>query len=117
MRGGVGPSCAEQQILSFAAGRKCLGFFAIGFGLSAKPFFQWDRLFETSSLHDARAFHSLRGGSATGVLITGNCHKDRTVITKGYASRGRRRDNKYQVYCRSSKERLKKPIFKAFFAF
>jgi hypothetical protein len=61
MRGGVGPSGSEQQILALAARWKRLGLFAIGLRLGAKPFFQRDRLFETSSLHDARAFHSLRG--------------------------------------------------------
>jgi hypothetical protein len=53
MRGGIGPSCPEQQIIALAAGWKCLGFFTVCFGLVAKPFFQRDHLLETSSLHDA----------------------------------------------------------------
>jgi hypothetical protein len=53
MRRGVGPSCPLQQILALAAGRKLFSAFPVGFGLNAKPLFKRDRLFETSSLHDA----------------------------------------------------------------
>jgi hypothetical protein len=56
MRGGVSPSCPQQQILALAARRKCPGFLAISFGLNAKPLFQRDRLFESSSLHDVLPF-------------------------------------------------------------
>jgi hypothetical protein len=56
MRGGVGTSCPQQQLLALPAGWEFVGPFAISFGLNAKPFFKRDRLFESSSLHDALPF-------------------------------------------------------------
>jgi hypothetical protein len=56
MRSGVGPSCPQQQLLALRAGWKFVGPFAISLGLNAKPLFQRDRLFESSSLHDALPF-------------------------------------------------------------
>jgi len=60
MRSGVGSSCPQQQLLALRAGWEFVGPFAISFGLNAKPLFQRDRLFESSSLHDA--LPSIRSG-------------------------------------------------------
>jgi hypothetical protein len=71
MRGGVGASCPEQQILALAARWKHLGAFAVGFRLNAKPLFKGDSLFESSALHDALLWFD-QGGSTPGILVTGN---------------------------------------------
>ncbi len=53
MRGGVGTSCPEQQLLALRTGWEFVGPFAVSFRLNAKSLFERDCLLETSSLHDA----------------------------------------------------------------
>jgi hypothetical protein len=115
MRGGVGTSCPQQQLLALRTGWQFVGPFAISFGLNAKPLFERDRLFESSSLHDALPF--IRSGleryRRSRQLVT--APKYRTLVSVRFSTK--LRDNKYQVYCRTSTERLITPYFKAFLAF
>ena len=111
---------ASEALAAATPTEEFVGPFAISFGLNAKPLFQRDRLFESSSLHDALPFirsgYSIGAGALRALSSTGNCPE---ISYAGHSVRlsTKRRDNKYQVYCRTSMERLRTPYFKAFFVF
>jgi hypothetical protein len=73
MSGHLGSARFFERCISHGARRKQFDFLTQALRLFGKAFCKGLGLFETASLHGAAP--SLLGGSATGVLITDDCHR------------------------------------------